>query len=52
MSFVTLPIDPVVRARVDRVELPWNRLGLDPYGVSKVHLAEMFTAIGGSSSWW
>jgi len=46
VSFVTLPIDPVVRARVDRVELPWNRLGLDPYGVSKVHLAEMFTAFG------
>ncbi|MFO0603366.1 MAG: lysophospholipid acyltransferase family protein [Polyangiales bacterium] len=46
MSFVTLPIDPVVRARVDRVELPWNRLGLDPYGVSKEHLAEMYTTFG------
>lgn len=46
MSFATLPIDPVVRARVDRVELPWNRLGLDPYGISKDHLAEMFTLFG------
>ncbi len=41
-----LPIDPSVRARVDRIELPWNPLGLDPYGVSKRHLAQMYTLFG------
>jgi len=46
VAFVTLPIDPVVRARVDRIELPWNPLGFDPYGVSKENLAEMYTTFG------
>lgn len=40
------PIDPAVRARVDRIELPWNSLGVDPYGISKDHLAAMYTAFG------
>lgn len=41
-----LPTSASVRARVDRLEIPWNRYGLDPYGVSKDHLAEMFTTFG------
>ena len=41
-----LPIDPVIRARVDRLALPWNPHGLDPYGASKDHLAQMFTLFG------
>ncbi len=40
-----LPIDPDVRARVDRIEVPWNAYGLDPYGVSKQHLAQSYTAL-------
>lgn len=35
-----------VRARVDRLQIPFNSAGIDPYGVSKVHLrraAELFT---------
>jgi len=40
-----LPIDPEVRSRVDRLELPWNELGIDPYGVSKDYLAANFTAL-------
>jgi 1-acyl-sn-glycerol-3-phosphate acyltransferase len=40
-----LPIDPEVRERVDRLELPWNDFGLDPYGVSKEYLAAYFTAL-------
>ena len=40
-----LPIDSEVRARTDRVELPWNDFGLDPYGISKESLAAYFTAL-------
>ncbi len=41
-----LPIDPAIRARVDAIDLPFNRLGIDPYGVSKLHLAQMYTTFG------
>src|SRR5262245_5578460 len=40
-----LPIDAAVRQRVDRLELPWNELGIDPYGISKDYLAANFTAL-------
>jgi len=40
---VVLPIDPRMLARVERIELPWNARGFDPYGISKTHVAEMFT---------
>ena len=40
-----LPIDPEVRARVDHLELPWNTLGIDPYGVSKDYLAAYFSSL-------
>lgn len=40
-----LPIDPDVRERVDRLELPWNDFGIDPYGISKDYLAAYFTAL-------
>ncbi len=40
-----LPIDPEVRERVNRLELPWNDYGIDPYGVSKDSLALYFTAM-------
>ncbi len=40
-----LPIDSEVRDRVDRIELPWNQLGIDPYGVSKEYLAQYFTTL-------
>lgn len=33
-----------VRARVDRLELPWNRYGSDPYGISKRELVWFFSA--------
>jgi 1-acyl-sn-glycerol-3-phosphate acyltransferase len=31
--------------RVDRIEIPWNRYGVDPYGVSKKHLVMGMTAL-------
>lgn len=40
-----LPINPDVRERVDRIELPWNDLGIDPYGISKEYLGAWFTAL-------
>lgn len=43
---MVLPIDPRVRARVERIDLPWNARGFDPYGISKTHVAEMFTLFG------
>lgn len=43
---MVVPIDPGVRARVERIALPFNRYGYDPYGISRRHLAEMYTALG------
>lgn len=34
-----------IRARVDRLELPFNREGFDKYGVSKRHLVIFFSAL-------
>jgi 1-acyl-sn-glycerol-3-phosphate acyltransferase len=46
MERAMLPIDPRIKARVERIALPFNRYGYDPYGISKKHLAAMFTALG------
>ena len=35
-----------VQARVDRLELPFNREGYDKYGISKKHLVVFFTVLG------
>lgn len=35
-----------IRARVEHLELPFNREGFDKYGISKKHLAIFFTALG------
>ncbi len=35
-----------VRERVDRLELPFSRFGVDNYGISKKHLANWFTLLG------
>ncbi len=39
-------VDEEVFQRVRRLELPFNRYGLDPYGVSQEHLAEFYTLLG------
>jgi 1-acyl-sn-glycerol-3-phosphate acyltransferase len=41
-----LLIQPEVYERVRRLELPFNRYGLDPYGISQEDLAVFFTALG------
>ncbi len=35
-----------VEERVSRLEIPFGRFGVDPYGVSKTHLAWFFRALG------
>ncbi len=35
-----------VKRLVDRLELPFNEFGVDPYGVSKKHLVVFFSALG------
>ena len=41
-----LPVDPEVSDRVDRLELPFNRYGVDPYGVDRDELRRFFTWLG------
>jgi 1-acyl-sn-glycerol-3-phosphate acyltransferase len=40
-----LLIDPAIAARVDRLEIPFNSFGVDPYGVSKEHVARFLTLL-------
>src|SRR5437588_10570948 len=37
--------DESMRSRVDRLELPFNARGVDPFGISKRHLAIGYTAL-------
>jgi 1-acyl-sn-glycerol-3-phosphate acyltransferase len=39
--------DDSIRDLVERLELPFNELGIDPYGISKKHLVTFFTILGG-----
>ncbi len=41
-----LAMDAEVRERIDRLEIPFNRYGLDRYGTSRDHLAVFFTLMG------
>ena len=45
-SLIPLPVDPEVAARVDAMELPFNRHGVDPYGIDKRELAKLYTLLG------
>jgi 1-acyl-sn-glycerol-3-phosphate acyltransferase len=38
--------DEAVRELVNRLELPFNSLGIDPYGISKKHLVKGFGVLG------
>jgi 1-acyl-sn-glycerol-3-phosphate acyltransferase len=39
-------VSPEVRERIEQLDLPFNRWGLDPYGVSKRHLGVFMSALG------
>ncbi len=45
-------LDKEVRNRIDRLELPFNLLGVDPYGISKKHLAVAMTALAAAYRWY
>jgi 1-acyl-sn-glycerol-3-phosphate acyltransferase len=42
---VAFLIDPEVAERVDRLEVPFNSQGVDPYGIDKKFLARSFTML-------
>jgi 1-acyl-sn-glycerol-3-phosphate acyltransferase len=42
---VRLPVDSEVRERLDRLEIPFNPYGVDPYGISKDYLGPWFSAV-------
>lgn len=43
---MSLLIDEEILDRVRRIELPFNRYGIDPYGISQEKLAVFFSALG------
>jgi 1-acyl-sn-glycerol-3-phosphate acyltransferase len=45
LVLLPIPSDPEVVARVDRLELPFNAYGVDPYGISKPHVAQFQTLL-------
>jgi 1-acyl-sn-glycerol-3-phosphate acyltransferase len=45
-------LDKQVRDAVDRLELPFNALGIDPYGISKGTLVFWGTAVGAFYRWY
>lgn len=40
-----LPVDPAVRDRIERLEIPFNAFGIDPYGASKKELGVFFSML-------
>ncbi len=46
LSGIPLPTSGEVAARVEALDLPFNRHGVDPYGVDKAELAKFFTMLG------
>lgn len=45
-------LDLDVRDRIERLELPFNRIGVDPFGVSKRHLRVSLTALAAFYRWY
>lgn len=45
-------IDREVAERIDRLELPFNSIGVDPYGVSKWHLRIGMTSLAALYRWY
>lgn len=46
MSFLRLPLDPKIAKRVDEIELPFSRHGVDPFGIDKRELSRFYTLLG------
>lgn len=43
---MALLVDPEIEERVGQLRLPFNRYGLDKYGISREHLVRFYTALG------
>jgi 1-acyl-sn-glycerol-3-phosphate acyltransferase len=43
---LALFVDKEVASRIDRLEIPFNECGVDPYGITKKHLGLSFSALG------
>jgi 1-acyl-sn-glycerol-3-phosphate acyltransferase len=41
----SLPVDSEVRERLERLEIPFNDYGMDPYGISKAYLGPSLTGL-------
>lgn len=44
-SLIPLPTNPEIAARVEAMELPFSRHGVDPYGIDKKELAKAYTLL-------
>ncbi|MCL2723783.1 MAG: acyltransferase family protein [Polyangiaceae bacterium] len=44
-SELRFPVDADVRDRLDRLEIPFNEFGVDPYGISKAYLGPFFQGL-------
>lgn len=42
---VALLVDSEIEDRIDRLEIPWSRVGVDPYGVERVTLGRFMSAL-------
>jgi 1-acyl-sn-glycerol-3-phosphate acyltransferase len=49
---LSLRVDKEIRSRIDRLELPFNSIGVDPYGISKSHLRVSMTALAAAYRWY
>lgn len=43
---MSLLADEEIRDRIGRLEIPFNTCGVDPYGISRDHLAVFYTSLG------
>lgn len=41
-----LLVDKEVLERIERLEIPFNSCGVDPYGITKKHLSRSFSVLG------
>ena len=43
---MTFLVDEAVEERIRRLEIPFDRHGIDPFGISRAHLARFYTMLG------
>lgn len=43
---MTFLVDSAVEERICRLEIPFDRRGVDPFGISRAHLARFYTMLG------